>query len=86
MKATVCFSLALALSLAFSPATANNSIEALRYGTIRQFPVSELVVGAPQNETIDIAMVFWLIRGEGRNILLDTGLHRERWFQVFPVR
>jgi glyoxylase-like metal-dependent hydrolase (beta-lactamase superfamily II) len=30
-------------------------------------------VGAPENEKLDIAMVFWLIQGEGRKILLDAG-------------
>jgi glyoxylase-like metal-dependent hydrolase (beta-lactamase superfamily II) len=85
MKAIVCIFLTLVLFLASFSATPNYSIEAIRYGTIRQFPVSGLVVGAPENENMDIAMVFWLIRGEGRNILLDTGFHRERWFESFKV-
>ncbi|MDH4272988.1 MAG: hypothetical protein OEW18_13530, partial [Candidatus Aminicenantes bacterium] len=73
MKASVCIFSTLVLFLAAFSATPNYSIEAIRYGTIPQFPVSELVVGAPENETLDIAMIFWLIRGEGRRILLDTG-------------
>jgi glyoxylase-like metal-dependent hydrolase (beta-lactamase superfamily II) len=85
MKATVFIISTLVLFLAAFSTTANYSIEAIRYGTIPQFPVSGLVVGAPENEKMDIAMVFWLIRGEGRNILLDTGFHRERWFESFKV-
>jgi glyoxylase-like metal-dependent hydrolase (beta-lactamase superfamily II) len=69
---------------AFS-ATPDYSIEAIRYGTIPRFPVAELVVGAPKNETLDIPLIFWLIRGEGRAILLDTGFHRERWFKSFKI-
>jgi glyoxylase-like metal-dependent hydrolase (beta-lactamase superfamily II) len=85
MKATVFIISTLVLFLAAFSTTPNYSIEAIRYGTIPQFPVSGLVVGAPENENMDIAMVFWLIRGEGRNILLDTGFHRERWFESFKV-
>lgn len=61
------------------------TIEAIRYATIRAFPLSSLVIGAPQGERIDIAMVVWLIRGGGRVILFDTGFHRARWFQQFDV-
>jgi hypothetical protein len=85
MKAPFCIYSILILSLAAFPATPNYSIEAIRYGTIPQFPVAELVVGAPKNETLDIAMVFWLVQGEGRRILLDTGFHRQRWFENFKI-
>ena len=59
------------------------SIEAVRYGTIQSFPVASLVIGAPKDEQMDIAMVVWLIRGGGRNILFDTGFHREKWLEQF---
>lgn len=61
------------------------TIEAIRYGTVPQFPVSVLVAGAPEDERIDIAMVFWLIRGGGRTILFDSGFHREGWIDRFNV-
>src|SRR5262245_4099280 len=61
------------------------SIQAIRYGTISGFPVSALVIGAPREEKTDIAMVVWLIRGAGRNILFDAGFHREGWFKQFPT-
>ena len=60
-------------------------IQAIRYATIRDFPVSELVIGAPEGERIDIAMVIWLIRGGGRNVLFDSGFHREKWLKEFPT-
>ncbi len=65
--------------------SADYSIDAIRYGTIPQFPVSGLVVGAPRSERMDIALMFWLIRGEGRNILLDTGFHRQQWIDDYKV-
>jgi glyoxylase-like metal-dependent hydrolase (beta-lactamase superfamily II) len=61
------------------------SIQAIRYATIAGFPVSALVMGAPEGENIDIAMVVWLIRGGGRNVLFDSGFHRERWLKEFPT-
>ena len=68
-----------------APAAHDYAIEAIRYGTIPQFSLSGLVVGAPANEKIDIPLMFWLIRGEGRIILLDTGFHRPAWSERFKV-
>lgn len=61
------------------------TIEAIRYGAIAQFPVSGLVVGAPAAERLDIPLVFWLVRGGGRNILLDSGCHRQAWLNQYKV-
>jgi glyoxylase-like metal-dependent hydrolase (beta-lactamase superfamily II) len=62
------------------------SIQAIRYADIPGFPVSALVVGGPRDEKVDIAMVVWLIRGGGHNILFDSGFHREKWFKSFDVK
>jgi glyoxylase-like metal-dependent hydrolase (beta-lactamase superfamily II) len=61
------------------------SIQAIRYASSPGFPVSELVKGAPAGEKVDIAMVVWLVRGGGRNILYDSGFHRESWLKYFPM-
>ena len=61
------------------------SIQAIRYATLPGFPVSALVMGAPAGEKMDIAMVIWLIRGGGHNILFDSGFHREAWLKSFPM-
>jgi len=61
------------------------SIQAIRYATLPGFPVSALVMGAPDGEKVDIAMVVWLIRGGGRNVLFDSGFHRESWLKEFPM-
>jgi glyoxylase-like metal-dependent hydrolase (beta-lactamase superfamily II) len=50
---------------------------AIRYATLAGFPVSGLVAGADRSRKIDIAMFVWLIQGNGRNILVDSGFHRE---------
>ena len=61
------------------------SIDAIRYATVKDFPVAGLVVGATKDEKVDIAMVVWLIRGGGRTILFDSGFHRESWIERFHV-
>lgn len=61
------------------------TIDAIRYATVPKFPLDELVIGAPKGQTIDIAMVFWLIRGGRRTILFDTGAHRQYWIADFHM-
>jgi glyoxylase-like metal-dependent hydrolase (beta-lactamase superfamily II) len=68
-----------------SPANAPPSIQAIRYATIPGFPLEALMVGAPKGETVDIAMVVWLVRGGGHNLLFDTGFHRDKWLKEFTV-
>jgi len=82
--------LVLALSLALAAAVSEAggpeySIQAIRYASSPGFPVSGLVIGAPTDERVDIAMVIWLIRGSGHNILFDSGFHRESWLKYFPM-
>jgi glyoxylase-like metal-dependent hydrolase (beta-lactamase superfamily II) len=60
------------------------SIQAIRYADSRD-SVADLVMGAPKDEKIDIVMVIWLIRGGGRNILFDSGFHRETFLKYFPA-
>ena len=85
MKRFLLFALfSVALSTARAPAP-DYSIHAIRYATLPNFPVAALVMGAPQDEKIDIAMVIWLIRGGGHTILFDSGFHREKWFKDFPM-
>jgi glyoxylase-like metal-dependent hydrolase (beta-lactamase superfamily II) len=61
------------------------TIQAIRYATIPQFPLASLLPGAPAEQRIDIAMVIWVIRGDGRTILFDSGFHRQRWIDQFKV-
>jgi glyoxylase-like metal-dependent hydrolase (beta-lactamase superfamily II) len=61
-------------------------IYAIRYATLKDFPVAGLVEGAERDRKLDIAMVIWLIRGHGRVILFDSGFYREKFLQQWkPV-
>lgn len=62
------------------------SIQAIRYATAPDIPAGMLVVGASQEEKLEIAMVVWLIRGGGRTILFDSGFYRGQWFKSFPMK
>jgi glyoxylase-like metal-dependent hydrolase (beta-lactamase superfamily II) len=77
--------LLLALVLVAPQTAPGYSIEAIRFGTVPQFRVASLVVGAPAEERMDIALVIWLIRGGGRTILFDSGFHRQKWIDQFRV-
>src|SRR5260370_42655515 len=61
-------------------------VYALRYATIPGFRVAGLVEGADKDRKLDIAMMVWLVRGNGRNILVDSGFYYEKVFpQVHPT-
>src|ERR1041385_5788028 len=61
-------------------------IYALRYATIPDFPVSGLVAGADKTRKLDIAMLIWLVRGNGKNILVDAGFYRAQFFKDWTVK
>jgi glyoxylase-like metal-dependent hydrolase (beta-lactamase superfamily II) len=49
-------------------------IYALKYFGLRSVPVSELALGAPKKDTMNMFFMYWLIRGNnGKNILVDAG-------------
>jgi glyoxylase-like metal-dependent hydrolase (beta-lactamase superfamily II) len=76
-----CILAAFAIVFLGAHSTPEYSIQAIRYATLRSEPISNFVIGAPKGPTLDAAFVFWLIRGGGRNILFDSGFHREHWFK-----
>jgi glyoxylase-like metal-dependent hydrolase (beta-lactamase superfamily II) len=78
--------MAVSTALAGPSSTPEYSIQAIRYATIPGIPVAELVVGGPQDEKVDIAMVVWLIRGGGRTIIFDSGFHRDTFTKDFPMK
>jgi len=55
------------------------TVEALRYATVPKFPVRYLVAGADTTRTVDIAMTVWLLRGGGRQVLVDAGFYRQKF-------
>lgn len=56
-------------------------IYGIRYATLKDFSVAGLVAGADKSRKMDIAMMIWLIRGGGHNILFDCGFYREQFMR-----
>ena len=52
---------------------------AIRYATVPAFPIYELVTGADTTRKLDIAMMFWLLKGPGRRVLVDAGFYRQKF-------
>jgi glyoxylase-like metal-dependent hydrolase (beta-lactamase superfamily II) len=49
-------------------------VYAIRYASMsHRVPTSDWADQAPQQDSVQIDFMFWLIRGEGRNILVDAG-------------
>jgi len=61
-------------------------VYAIRYATIPDFPVSGLIADADKSRKLDIAMMVWLVRGGGHNILIDSGFYRPQFFKSWKVR
>ena len=79
--------LLLALAAAIPAAQAPEySIQAIRFANSPGDSVADMVMGAPKGEKIDTIYALWLIRGGGRNILFDSGFHRDRWFKLWTVK
>lgn len=83
MKIVIRFLWVLLTASAFAqtPASPKYEIYAIRYATIGDFQVAGLVVGADPSRKLDIAMMVWLVKGEGHNILVDAGFYREQFFK-----
>src|SRR5690349_7610509 len=58
---------------------------AIRYASIPGFPVNALIAGADPQRKLSIAMTIWLIRGNGRVVLVDSGFYRPQFFKQFKV-
>jgi glyoxylase-like metal-dependent hydrolase (beta-lactamase superfamily II) len=56
-------------------------VYAIRYATVKDFAVSGLIAGADKSRKMDIAMMVWLIKGEGRNVLVDCGFYRDQFMK-----
>ena len=61
-------------------------VYALRYATVPAFPLHELVAGADTTRTVDIAMMFWLLKGPaGRRVLVDAGFYRQKFLDSWKL-
>ena len=62
-------------------------IYAVRYATLANFPVWSLIAGAERTRRMDIAMMIWVLKGaDGRIAIVDSGFHRDRYFQQYTVK
>ena len=61
-------------------------VYAVRYATLANFPVAALVQGAERNRKLDIAMIVWLVRGNGRTILIDSGFYRTQFLDQWKPK
>jgi glyoxylase-like metal-dependent hydrolase (beta-lactamase superfamily II) len=78
--------LALGLASLCIAATPEYSIQAILIANGPGDSLGQLLIGAPKDEKIDTVYVIWLVRGGGRNILFDTGFHRDRWFKQWTIK
>ena len=60
-------------------------VYAVRYATLPDFPVAALVKGADRDRKLSIAMIVWLVKGNGRTILVDSGFYRPQFFKQWKV-
>jgi glyoxylase-like metal-dependent hydrolase (beta-lactamase superfamily II) len=81
----ICVALAISLvaTVGFRAAPPDYEVYAIRYGTIPNFPMSSLIAGSDRSRRIDIAMMVWLIKGNGRTVLLDAGFYRDKFVQRY---
>jgi len=90
MRRVEFFLLLIIITLSFISSTAQSGpayeVYAIRYAVIPDFPVAELVAGADPARKLDIAMMVWLVRGNGRNILVDSGFYHDRFFKDWNVK
>ena len=84
--------LTLALAIAWLvPASAQSDakptyeIYAIRYASMPDFPVADLVKGADPSRKLEIAMAVWLIKGNGRNVLVDSGFYHDQFFKNWKL-
>lgn len=89
MRFATASAIALALLAAGSvqPEPDKYEVYAVRFATIAGFRASGLVAGADPSRRLDIAMMIWALKGaDGRVAIVDSGFHRDTYFQQFAVR
>jgi len=77
--------LTLAISGLYAQTKPQYEILAVQYATIPDFRVAGLVAGADKDRKLDIAMLVWIVRGNGRTVLVDSGFYREQFFKQLKV-
>jgi glyoxylase-like metal-dependent hydrolase (beta-lactamase superfamily II) len=73
-------------SIAVAQTKPTYEVYAIRYASLPDFPVSDLVSGADRARKLDLAMTIWLVRGGGHNVLVDAGFYHDRFFKDWKVK
>ena len=82
LRTSAAFALLITATGASRPQPAPTyDVYAIRYATIAGFPVRGLIAGADTSRRMDIAMTVWLLRGNGRTVLIDAGFYRDKFVQ-----
>ena len=77
---------AVALAGSLAAQAPNYEIYAIKYATLKQFPLGGLVEGEDRNQRIDIGMYVFMLKGGGKNILFDCGFYRPQFMKQWkPV-
>jgi hypothetical protein len=82
-------SLLLAAGTAQTPPAGPATYEAyaVRFGILPAFSVARLVAGAERGRTLDIPVMVWLLKGSnGRQVLVDSGFHRQKFLDQWKPR
>jgi glyoxylase-like metal-dependent hydrolase (beta-lactamase superfamily II) len=78
--------LALLPAGAQTPVAPKYQVYAVEYAVLPGFPVSALVSGADKDRKLDIAMLIWVVRGNGRTVLFDSGFYRKKFLKEWKPR
>jgi glyoxylase-like metal-dependent hydrolase (beta-lactamase superfamily II) len=66
------------------PPAPRYEVYAVRYATLLGFPKSALVLGADSTK-LDLAMMVWVVKGEGRTLLVDAGFYRDEFRKAWKT-
>ncbi len=69
-----------------TPAKPAYEVYAIRYAVIQDFPLDALIKNADSKRKLNIAMTVWLIKGNGKNILVDSGFYHEQFFKDLTIK
>lgn len=64
---------------------AEHEVYAVRYGTLRGFPLRSLVLGADTAARVDLAMMVWVLRSPERIVLVDAGVYRDEFLRAWGI-
>lgn len=73
----------VAMTLAADAPAPSYEVYAVEYARLVGFSASNLVLGADSSRTVDGSMMVWVIRGEGRVMLVDAGFYRQQFLDAW---